>query len=77
MTSEHDDQQPDADQAEAEPRALTYRQAADSVGVSIQTVRRWCASGKLRRVFLAGKVPRILLADLHAFACESPTARAV
>ncbi|OZE31529.1 MULTISPECIES: helix-turn-helix domain-containing protein [unclassified Rhodococcus (in: high G+C Gram-positive bacteria)] len=46
---------------------MTQASAAQELGVTVRTIRRWIAAGKLRAVRIGGREIRIDPADLDAF----------
>lgn len=51
---------------------LTSQQAADYVGVHVDTLKRWAADGKVRAFRTPGKWWRFNQADLDDFLAPSP-----
>lgn len=51
---------------------LSFEQVAARLGVSVRTIRRYHAEGRLRAIYLSPKVPRVKSTELEAFiaACE-------
>ena len=45
---------------------VTIRQAADGIGVTVQTIHRWISQGRLRAFRYGPRTIRILLEDLEA-----------
>jgi len=49
---------------------LTYQEAADRLGVSLRTIQREAAAGKIRVTYI-GRRPRILEAELEKYLAAS------
>ena len=46
---------------------LSMKEVASTLSVTIETVRRWCRSGKLKHVKLGKKLLRVKKGDLESF----------
>ena len=55
------------DQAQATPRALTEREVAERLGLSVATLRAWRHRGKGPRFLRLGRSVRYLPSDVDAF----------
>jgi predicted DNA-binding transcriptional regulator AlpA len=60
-----------ASQASGTPRALTEREVADRLGLSVATLRAWRFRGKGPRYLRLGRAVRYLPADIDDFVCAS------
>lgn len=58
-------------EALAAPRALSYRQAAQRLGVSTMTLRRWVAAGRMRARRYSANCVRLPLEEVERFEREA------
>lgn len=49
------------------PELIDLRQASEMLGVTVQTLRRWCKQGRLTYIKLGPKCVRVRRADVEAF----------
>ena len=66
---------PDLTDGSRPPRAVTERQVADQLGLSVATLRAWRHRGKGPRFLRFGRSVRYLPSDVYDFVCASAVER--